>query len=97
MAPTQVLLIIPFMRLGEWIVHAPPQPMTVKAGLALLSHGIWQAVVVLRDAIFHAGLAWALVAPLTVFLLNRLLRPVFERMALRLRGANVSPPIATTW
>lgn len=96
MAPTQVLLIIPFMRMGEWIMHAPPQAMTVKAGLALLSHGIWQAVVVLRDAIFHAGLAWALIAPLTVVLLDRLLRPAFKRMALALPGANASPPIATT-
>lgn len=96
MAPTQVLLIIPFMRLGEWIVRAPPQAMTVKAGLALLSHGIWQAVVILRDAIFHAGLAWALVAPLSVFLLHRLLTPAFDRIASRLRGANPSPPIATT-
>ena len=96
MAPTQVLLIIPFMRRGEWIVHAPPQAMTVKAGLALLSHGIWQAVVVLRDAIFHAALAWILIAPLSVFLLARLLTAAFERMALALRGANASPPIATT-
>ena len=24
MAPTQLLLIIPFVRLGEWIAHSPP-------------------------------------------------------------------------
>jgi len=26
MAPTQILLIIPFVRLGEWILRVPPQP-----------------------------------------------------------------------
>jgi uncharacterized protein (DUF2062 family) len=82
MAPTQILLIIPFVRLGEWIVRAPPQLVSIKAALALMSQGgVWQAVVVLRDAIFHAGLAWALTAPFCIYLIHRLLTPVFERMA----------------
>jgi uncharacterized protein (DUF2062 family) len=91
MAPTQILLIIPFVRLGEWIVGAPPQVVSIKAGLALMSQGVWQAVVVLRDAIFHAGLAWALIAPFCVYLLHRLLTPAFERMAAQLRRTGYSP------
>ena len=63
MAPSQLLLIIPFVRLGEWMVQAPPQVVSIKAGLALMSQGIWQAIVVLRDAIFHAALAWIILAP----------------------------------
>jgi uncharacterized protein (DUF2062 family) len=59
MAPTQLLLIIPFVRLGEWILGAPRQVVSVKAGFALLSQGVWQTIVVLRDAIFHAALASA--------------------------------------
>jgi len=31
MAPTQLLLIIPYVRLGEWILRAPPQPLSIKA------------------------------------------------------------------
>ena len=91
MAPTQILLIIPFVRLGEWIVRAPPQPVSIKAGLALMSEGVWHAVVVLRDAIFHAGLAWSLLAPFCIYLLHRLLTPVFERMAAQIRRM----PVAT--
>src|ERR1700678_1311668 len=30
MAPTQVLLIIPFVRLGEWIARAPAEPLSIK-------------------------------------------------------------------
>jgi uncharacterized protein (DUF2062 family) len=85
MAPTQLLLIIPFVRFGEWILGAPRQIVSVKAGLALLSHGVWQTIVVLRDAIFHAALAWALIAPFCIYLLQRLLTPVFERLAAQVR------------
>ena len=85
MAPTQLLLIIPFVRLGEWMVRVPPQVLSIKAAPALMSEGVWHAVVVLRDAIFHAGLAWALVAPFCVYLLHRLLTPVFERMAAQIQ------------
>jgi uncharacterized protein (DUF2062 family) len=84
MAPTQVLLIIPFVRLGEWLVHAPAQPVSVKAALALMAQGLWHTVVVLWDAILHAGLAWALVAPVCILLLHRLLIPLFERAALQI-------------
>ena len=85
MAPTQVLLIIPFVRLGEWILHTPPQIVSIKGALALMSQGIWEAVVVLRDAIFHAALAWILLAPFCMYLLHRLLTPIFERMAAQIR------------
>ena len=40
MAPTQLLLIIPFVRLGEWMVRAPPQPVSIKEGLALMAQGV---------------------------------------------------------
>ena len=85
MAPTQVLLIIPFVRLGEWILRVPPQVVSIKAALALMSQGVWQAMVVLRDAIFHAGLAWALIAPFAIYLFHRMLTPVFERLAAQIR------------
>jgi hypothetical protein len=85
MAPTQLLLIIPFVRLGEWIVRAPPQPLSIKAGLALIAQGAGHAVVALWDAIVHAGFAWILVAPFAVFMFYKLLTPVFERASKRMR------------
>jgi uncharacterized protein (DUF2062 family) len=81
MGPLQILLIVPFVRLGEWLTGAAPQPVSIKAGLELLKQGVWHAVVVLKDAIIHAGIAWTLVAPLMVFLLYRILKPVFIRSA----------------
>ena len=85
MAPTQLLLIIPFVRLGEWLMHAPRQAVSIKAGLALMAQGIWHSVVVLKDAILHASIAWALMAPFLIYLFYRLLTPLFERAAAELR------------
>jgi uncharacterized protein (DUF2062 family) len=83
MAPTQILLIIPFVRLGEWILRVPPQPVSVQEGLALMAQGVGHAVVTLWKAIVHAGLAWALVAPLAVLFFYKVLTPVFEHAATR--------------
>jgi hypothetical protein len=83
MAPTQILLIIPFIRLGEWILHAPRQSVSINEWLALFQQGAGHAAVALWDAIFHAGFAWALIAPFAVFLLYKLLTPVFARAAAR--------------
>ncbi len=94
MAPTQVLLIIPYVRLGEWILRAPHQPLSIAAGLALLEHGVRNAVTVLWDAILHAGFAFLLVAPVAIFLLYRLLVPIFARAAAQI-GARAAPPLTT--
>jgi uncharacterized protein (DUF2062 family) len=77
MAPTQLLLIIPFVRLGEWLMRAPHQALSVKAGLALLAQGAGRAVLVLWSAIVHAGCGWLLVAPFATFLLYKSLAPIF--------------------
>ncbi len=85
MAPSQILLIIPFVRLGEWILRVPPQPVSVEEGLALMAQGAGQAIVALWDSILHAVLAWALVAPFAVLLFYKILTPVFEHAAARMR------------
>jgi uncharacterized protein (DUF2062 family) len=85
MAPTQLLLIIPFLRLGEWLMRAPPEQVSIEQGEALLAQGAGHAVAVLREAILHAGLAWILVAPLAVYSIYKLLTPVFARAAGRVK------------
>lgn len=79
MAPTQVLLIIPFVRMGEWLLHAPRQPLSIKAATALIATGVVPAVRGLWDAIVHAGFAWLLMAPVTIFVLYKALTLLFQR------------------
>lgn len=91
MAPSQLLLIIPFVRLGEWLLHAPHQAISIEEGSALISRGIGQAIVILRDAILHAGIGWVVVAPAATYLLYILLSPAFARAAVRLAGSGSIP------
>ncbi len=97
MAPTQILLIIPFVRLGEWILRAPHQPLSIKEGMAIIEKGARHAVVVLWDAIIHAAFAWLLVAPFVLFLLYRILTPVLEGIASKaLRAVPAPTPIVSS-
>jgi hypothetical protein len=84
MAPTQLLLIIPFVRLGEWILRVPPERVSINEVLAVLAHGAGRAIAVFWDAILHAGLAWVVIAPFAVYTVYKLLRPVFRRAAAQL-------------
>jgi len=91
MAPTQLLLIVPFARLGERIVHAPTEPLSLRATIgsfASLAGGAGHAAAVLRNAMMHAGLAWAVVAPGAVLLIYLVLAPVFVRAAGRRAGGD---------
>ena len=80
LTPVQLLLIIPFLRFGEWLTGAPRYPVTLESGLALLSHGILNAVRVLWDAIVNATVGWVVLAPFAVFALYGVCKPVFRRM-----------------
>lgn len=63
MTPVQLLLIIPFVRVGEWALGSVPQPLSISEGLALISEGAVHAITVLWDAILHAMLGWVLLGP----------------------------------
>jgi uncharacterized protein (DUF2062 family) len=81
LTPLQLLLIIPLLRFGELLANAPPFPVTLESGLALLSHGAINAIQVLGLAIVHATLGWILLAPLCAWLLYRALEPAFHHLA----------------
>jgi uncharacterized protein (DUF2062 family) len=86
LTPLQLALIIPQLRFGELLLNAPPYPVTLESGLALLSHGVIEAVQVLATAIVHATLGWLVLAPLLVFILYRVLEPALRH--LRVRGSS---------
>jgi len=75
-SPLQLLLIIPFVRLGEHMLGSPPQPLTLEAGFALLSSGVVHAIVVLWDAIVHAAIAWIVIGPVLIYGLYRAFKPL---------------------
>ena len=81
LTPLQLVLIIPFLRFGEQLAGAPRFKVTLESGLALLSHGIVNAVRILWDAIVHATLGWLVLAPFAAVLLYFIFRLLFRRLA----------------
>jgi uncharacterized protein (DUF2062 family) len=80
LTPLQLILIIPLLRFGEYLAGAPPFPVTLQSGLALLSQGVIDALRILATAIAHATLGWLAVAPLFAFVLYRGLEPVLRQL-----------------
>jgi uncharacterized protein (DUF2062 family) len=83
LTPVQLVLIIPLLRLGEWLAGAARYPVTLESGLALLSQGVVNAVHVLWVAILHATLGWLVLAPFAALALYSILRPLFRRVTAR--------------
>jgi uncharacterized protein (DUF2062 family) len=88
MTPVQILLIIPFVRVGEHLVGAAPQPLSIKEGLDLIAKGALQAVATLWDAIVHAMLGWIVIGPLAILLSYFLFKALLRRFS---RRAPVAP------
>jgi len=94
--PLQLLLIIPFVRVGEHALGNEPQPLSIGEGLAMIAEGALHAITVLWDAMLHAMLGWLLVGPLAIAGLYLLLRPLLARAAARLRDSRKTSGAATT-
>jgi uncharacterized protein (DUF2062 family) len=93
--PLQLVLIIPFVRVGEHVVGSPPQPLTISAGFEILAQGVVHAIVVLWDAIVHAAIGWIVLGPLLIYAMYRLARPLLERAARKIVAARASAQGAT--
>jgi uncharacterized protein (DUF2062 family) len=87
-SPLQLLLIIPFVRIGEKLVGAVPEPLSIDAGLKLLASGVFRAVQLLGSAIVHAAIGWAAIGPFAIYLVYRLLRPLLAKVAANLAPGN---------
>jgi uncharacterized protein (DUF2062 family) len=59
----QLLLIFPFIRLGEWIFRAPPERRTFAELAAMTKANPIDSLATLGMTILHAVVAWILVAP----------------------------------
>jgi uncharacterized protein (DUF2062 family) len=93
-SPLQLALIIPFVRVGEHLVGAAPQPLTISAGFKLIESGVITAIITLWDAIVHAMIGWIVIGPFAIYGLYRLAKPPLERAALKFAAARVAAETA---
>jgi len=71
--PVQILLLIPFIRLGEKLFGTPPLSLSLAALLAAAKADAWGTMEVFWTSLWHAAVAWLLVVPIPTFLLALLL------------------------
>ncbi len=87
--PLQVLLFLPFLRLGKWLLRHPD---TAQAGRNVMGqlgfHGMTPHVPQLGWLFAHLVLAWLVVAFPVATLLYAALRRMFRRMALAMERAD---------
>ena len=77
--PLQLLLLMPFLRMGEKLFRVAPMPLSLAQILAMVRTNVPHAISTLWLAEVHAISAWLLVGPPTIVLiyslLSRMLRP----------------------
>ena len=78
--PLQIALLIPFSRAGEKLFGAPHLPLSVAHINTMVHAGVWGATRFLWTTIWHAAVAWCLIAPVFVGLAHVILVPLLERV-----------------
>jgi len=81
--PLQIALLAPFFRLGERLFRAPHLPLSVTQIYAMVHASFWGAIRFLWTTIWHAAIAWCLIAPVFVALAYVILVPLLRRVVRR--------------
>jgi len=81
--PWQIALLIPFFRAGEKLFGAPHLPLSLAQILTVVHASFWSATRFLWTTIWHAAVAWCLIAPMFVALAYLILVALLRRIARR--------------
>ena len=79
----QLLLIFPFIRLGEWIFRAQPERRSFAELAAMTKAHPMDALATLGATILHAVVAWVLVAPFVLAAVYAASLPLLRALAAR--------------
>lgn len=90
--PLQILLIIPFLRLGNLLFGLDPFPLSLSEITALFEADFWGSLRDLGGLAVRGVIAWSLVALPTVLVFRLALTPVFTRLARTLPQRGASQP-----
>ncbi len=79
--PLQFVLLVPFIRVGEWILSAPPVRITAGEIVSLIRADVWTAIATLWTATMHALMAWLLLGSVASLVIYALLVPLLRRVS----------------
>lgn len=78
--PLQIALIIPFLRMGEWIFNVAPASLDVKIMIYEFQHEFLKAFEKYGMTALRGVAAWAIVAPFSFFLIYFLSKFIFAKL-----------------
>jgi len=81
--PVHVLLLIPFIQLGQRILGKPPLKISVEYLKGEMAEGAWSFLREFGLVLLQAGLAWLLVAPFSLFGLKWIVTPLLRKTGVR--------------
>jgi uncharacterized protein (DUF2062 family) len=81
--PLELLLVIPFMRLGSFLFHTEPIPLSPKALLESARNNPIALTRQLWHWEWHAFIVWACIAAITIPLIAVALTPLFRKLLIR--------------
>jgi uncharacterized protein (DUF2062 family) len=90
--PAQIALLLPFFRAGEKLFGAEHVPLSVEQVRAMVDADLWTALRLLWTTVWHAMVAWSLVAPLFAVALYAALRPALRRALRREQAKPAAAP-----
>jgi uncharacterized protein (DUF2062 family) len=80
----QLLLILPFIRFGEWLFRAPRDNRSLERLVGLMKSDLGGALREMRTTLGHAFVGWLAVAPLLVAVIYAITLPLVRTLARRL-------------
>jgi hypothetical protein len=85
MAPIHILMIVPWIRAGEYVFGRARGPLTAKETIFLIQHKPWIALEAIWWDILRAVGAWCLAAPFLILIFYWILKPISHRIAAKLK------------
>jgi uncharacterized protein (DUF2062 family) len=80
--PVQVLLLIPFLRLGQWLFRGNPISLNGKDVLARMESAPWAALRDMGSLLGHGVVAWLTIAVPALLVLTLSLTPLLRRVSI---------------
>ncbi|HEV2212771.1 MAG TPA: DUF2062 domain-containing protein [Gammaproteobacteria bacterium] len=79
--PLQILLLIPFVQVGQWLFREPPLPFSAMDIRTMLAAGLWKAVQTLWSYALHGMVAWLFLGALMGLAIYGGSLPLLKRLA----------------
>ena len=87
--PLQLILLIPFIRAGEWLFGVESLELSPELIQGMMREDLWKTIIGLWQTTFHAVIVWMLVAPVVVACVYIVLKPLLKKLRLeRLMTSN---------